>query len=274
MISVSKSSIESYLRCPAKFWRERFAPPELRRKEPTTGPLIIGRAVHTVLETLVHSARAARKTGIDNELTRARQLANIARKYDRAVTAEIAADSTGDWGRTGLNGEYTGGLAALEALAAAALAQPISGEEVPFTVELAPGMQLTGRIDAILDDGNLIDFKTQTANRFSPWRWSLAKAREDFQAPMYALGMVYERGYLPRTFTFLVAEKAAGATVEPFTVALTPAHVAWARVTALTVARAIEREAFPMPGGHPCKNCFLLNEGGCLPMKPTIGGTP
>jgi hypothetical protein len=263
VISVSKSSIDRYLQCPARYWRERIAPPELRRKEPVTGPLIVGRAVHTVIELLVRNARLARRTGIDNDLTRSRQLANIGRQYDGAVTDEIAGEPTIDWGRNGKDAETAGGFGALQALAAAVITLPISGEEVPFSIAIAPDVQLTGRVDAILEDGRLVDFKTQTPSKFSPWRWTAAKARTDFQPPMYAAGILQELGYIPKTFTFIVAEKAPGAVVETYPVSLTPAHVAWARVTALLVARAIAAGIFPMPNGAPCNRCFLKNEGGC-----------
>lgn len=266
MISVSKSSIDRYLSCPARFWRERLAPKELRRKEPVTGPLIVGRAVHTVIELLVRNSRLARRTGIDNDLTRSRQLENVARQYDCAVTDEIAGEPTVDWGRTGKDKEVAGGLGALQALAAAVIALPISGEEVPFSIAIAPDIQLTGRVDAILEDGRLVDFKTQTPSRFSPWRWTQAKARADFQPPMYAAGVQQELGYIPASFTFIVAEKAPGAVVETYLVSLTPAHVAWARVTALLVARAIAAGIFPMPNGTACDRCFLKKEGGCKPL--------
>lgn len=265
MISVSKSSIDRYLQCPARFWRERIAPKELRRKEPTTGPLIVGRAVHTVIELLVRNARLARRTGIDNDLTRSRQLANIARQYDGAIAEELTTETAVEWGRTGKDAEVAGGLGALTALAAEVIALPISGEEVPFSIAIAPEIQLTGRVDAILEDGQLVDFKTQTPSRFSPWRWTPAKAAADFQPPMYAAGIQQELGYIPTSFTFIVAEKAPGAVVETYPVSLTPAHVAWARVTALLVARAIAAGIFPMPDGAPCDRCFLKKEGGCKP---------
>lgn len=265
MITLSRSSMERYLSCPARYWRERLAPPNVRRKEPTTGPLVAGRAAHTVIEAIVRSARSAKKTGIDNDFTRSRQLANVPRLYERAFTAELVLEPSIDWGKTGQQAEYEGGLAATVALAAAAVDQPIGAEEVPFTIAITPNVQLTGRIDAVLTDGNLVDFKTQTANRFSTYRWSAAKAALDSQPPLYALGMFHARGVLPKTFTFLVAEKAAGAVVEPFLVSLIPAHLAWARLTVLVVARFIEQQVFPMPGGKACDRCFLKAEGGCAP---------
>lgn len=263
MTNVSKSSIERYLSCPAKFWRERLAPPADRRQEPTTGPLIAGRAAHTVIETLIRAMRSAKRSGLDGPDTQNRQRENVPRLYEKAFTAEVIACPDADWGDRGRQDHYDGGLAATRALVADALGQPISAEEVPFSVELAPGLRLTGRIDAILANGALVDFKTQTASRFSPWRWTHEKAQHDLQPAVYALGMIRERGVLPASFTFRVAEKTPGAHVETFPVPLTHAHAAVAHVIALTVAKAIERGVFPMPGGHACKFCFLKAQGGC-----------
>lgn len=273
MISLSATSIKRYLDCPARYWREKLAPPELRRKEPPTGPLIVGRAVHGVLEALVRAAVSARKTGIDNEFTRDRQLANVPRMYEKVISGEISREPAIDWGTEGQEAAYQGGLHALRALAVEAISQPISGEEVPFTVALTPDVQLTGRIDAVLCDGNLIDFKTQTGQKFSRYRWTQDKALDESQPPLYALGMHEARGYFPKTFTFLVAEKAAGAVVEPFLVPIVRAHLAWARLSAIVVARFIAQGVFPMPSGKPCDRCFLKNEGGCRPMNQE-GMTP
>lgn len=254
---VSATAIEAYLACPRRVWRERYAPESQRLPRTVTRQLAVGVAVHEALERALRRRIDARRLGLPDDWDRLTD--NSRRDFDRAFDA--CAREVADWGPASPEGERAEGWGAAGALLEAVRPLAVVAVERSFSTAIRDGWTLDGRVDAVLGDGTLVDFKTEGKAVRDPWRWSAERARTALQPGMYAAGWAAETGALPASLTFVVAPKAAGAVARSYAVRLSAGHAVVARAVAVVVSRAIEGGVFPR--GSECRFCPLKSEGFC-----------
>ncbi|MCC6315940.1 MAG: PD-(D/E)XK nuclease family protein, partial [Thermomicrobiales bacterium] len=168
MAHLSASSITTYLDCPARFKATRID----KRAEPIGPALAVGVAMHAALEqhfrVLQQGALGGPGSGFEPDEDELRRWsASAFRRESERVTV---------WGRGDKTFHERSGAAAAVAIGRALPGLTPSGVEVGFSVPLREGWTLDGRIDLIAA-GAVWDFKSQTADSTSEWRWHAGKAR-------------------------------------------------------------------------------------------------
>lgn len=252
---VSVSTIESYLYCPRRTWREKFAPPDLRIPFRTGPELVVGSAAHTPVEYVLQRRIDARRLGMPDDW--ARLTSNVERWYDAAFTKR--EKDVEDWKKLGRHETYLSGLHACAALVDAAEPLDVVAVERSFSLPLWGIWTVDGRIDGELADLALVDFKTEAAKPSTAWKWSQEKADTSLQAGVYAAVTLHETGMLPPYFLFIVARKKAGSVAKVYRTVPTRPRIAMAMTIARFVALFIERGNFPKPRSG-CWGCPLNGE--------------
>ena len=256
---VSVSTIESYVFCPRRTYREKFAPKADRLPFRTTPDLIAGSAAHAPVEKAVEARNKLKGFSWPHDW------ASVTRNADKWFGQEFNArerQSRITWAEGERLATYEGGLHASSALLVAAGPLDIVSVERKFSLPLRPGWTVDGRIDAELGDGSMVDFKTEKASPSPAWKWSQEKADTSLQAAIYAGVRLHETGTLPPSFTFIVARKKAGSIANQFPTYPNHTRVRMALSFASLVSVLIEAGMFPKPK-WPCFGCPLSESGGC-----------
>jgi RecB family exonuclease len=258
---LSVSQLRLLLGC-ARQWRLQYLD---GLRPPPTVDLVVGVVWHAAIED--HLGRRLRGEPAD----RGASGAALAEAWARE-----AARPDVDWrGRTpGSARRLTERLFAAYLRDLAPLVAPVA-VEAPFSVAIpgAPGWTLDGRIDAVADDGWLIDQKTAGAP-YTPeqvdadlqalaylWAW---RERHGAEAP----GMAFHVAVKPSP-----ADGGAVATQELVT-RRTAAQLDWFAGLLREAVRQVEAEAFPPdPGYRWCHRCPAVWAARCMPWRAAPGPT-
>lgn len=251
---LSVTSIDTYFSCPA-LWKRKYVD---GFKEPKGPALVVGIAMHTALESHFDRMRKAQDVNLPYGFWNPEAVVSA---FNDAFD-EAADDAV--WGSQSRTTARRLGANATLQLARRTGEPRIRRIEDWFDLPLRAGWIVRGKIDLVTDDA-IIDFKSQTANPSSPWRWNMDKALRSRQSGIYALGLKWLTGTYPRWFRFAVAEKSNTGVVDLYPIPLAETRLAVAKVTALAVSYAIDRGAFPRrPTGNKfCEYCPLAAQGGC-----------
>lgn len=256
---VSVSTIEGYIACPRRLWRQKFAPKADRLKWVTSGALIAGGAAHVPLEKAVEARNKLRNFNWPTDWDSVTR--NASRWYDQEFNTRERQSKIA-WKEGERMVTYEGGWSASQALLVAAGPLDIVRVERSFSMPLRGMWTIDGRIDAELGDGGMADLKTEAAKPSAAWKWSQEKADTSLQVAVYAGVRLYETGELPPYFLIIVARKKPNSVATIYRTTPNHTRVRMALSFASLVSMLIEAGMFPRPK-WPCFSCPLMTEGGC-----------
>jgi hypothetical protein len=172
---LSHSQVSLFLQCPRKYEYQYVQ----KRRQPPTGALAYGTAIHKALEVAYTYKRDSRAVPPPEYVLQAFLEAWGQKKH-------VPFDS-GDW-----NSHAALGVLSLQAYHAQLLPHhtPVH-MEVSHSMDVGDGLQYTGVIDLYTEEGRVIDFKT--AKRM----WTDAQARETTQLTGYTLLLTDLTGLCP-----------------------------------------------------------------------------
>jgi len=232
---LSVSSIRRYQECPRRWAVEKL---DGQRSRPGVA-LIKGTAVDRLA---TENWRQKRQSGQDWTLDEAEEFTEQA--FREHVDQQGGRDEV-DWG----NESFTRALDSSIRLAAghmrdhARLCTP-AGVQVKFSRTLPDGRAFIGFIDAIDQNGDVIDVKTGSR------RMPQGDAERDMQATAYAYGLAR-----PITFRWFRVIDAARTTTEIIESTRGQNAVEWFEDVALSVSTLIDAGVFPAHPGWHCANC-------------------
>lgn len=242
---VSVSTIESYIACPRKVWRQKFAPKDQRLPYQSSGALIAGGAAHMPVERAVEARNKLRSFNWPDDwegITR-----NAKKWYDAEFNLRERKDRY-QWTEGERQKVYDGGWHAAQALLAAAGTLDLVSVEESFSMPLRAGWTIDGRKDGRQRDRSLVDLKTESATPSAQWKWTQEKADSSLQAGIYVAHEMHVRGSdVPTGFLFVVARKKEGAVAKVFPTVITRPRAAMAVSVARLVSIFIENGIFPRP---------------------------
>jgi hypothetical protein len=253
MKHLSATSLATYLECPAK-WRQKKI---VGLSEPTTGPLVVGTALHAAMEQTLRRRLEGRPDCDADRLIQA---------FDESIDRSERSARI-KWGRDGRDQAiHHGHESTLAIFDWTRDIQPIA-VEWPFSVPLLGGepdddgvptpveWTFDGRIDIVTLDG-IGDLKS-TATAES---WSQGRARMERQPGAYDLCRVQDFPQVaPKLFFPVVAKDTYG--VKTYPVRLTEQRRNSIKTVAMVAAKLIDRGYFPR--GENCRWCPLKKQGGC-----------
>ncbi len=254
---VSVSTIESYISCPRKVWRQKFAPKDRRLPFETSPALIAGSAAHAPVEKAVEAQQKLRSFRWPDDWESVTR--NAKKWYDAEFNLRERQDKY-EWAEGERITAYDGGWHAAQALLASVKDLDIVAVEEEFEFPLRVGWRVKGRKDARRRNNALVDLKTEAANPSAPWKWTQDKADQSLQAGIYVADERYRFGPdAPDEFLFLVARKKPNAVTKPFPTTVTQTRANMAVNLARLVSILIERGIFPRPR-PACWGCPLNGE--------------
>lgn len=238
MIRLSPTALDTYNQCPA-LYKRRYVQ---RLRDKPTPALAVGNAVHKAMEVLNYERQKKSPMAFEE----------LRRVYDEAFKQE--APKVGAWNDKTPESEQERGFRMLARIAAATRDMMPAEVEQWFEFPLLgrPGFTLAGKIDAVLDDGTLVDYKTAS----KPWHQK--KLDEQRQPALYANARLHLTGQAPSKFIFVVADAATDG-VKPFPVDVTPAAIRNEMDKVREIADAITAGDFTP--GRSCRFCPM--NGAC-----------
>ncbi len=242
---VSVSTIESYIACPRKVWRQKFAPKDQRLPFQSSGALIAGSAAHKPIEKAVEARNKLRLSRWPDDWER---ITRPAEKWYATEFKEREQQDKHQWAEGERDRAFIGGWYAAQALLAAVKGLDIVSVEEEFEFPLRTRWRVKGRKDGRLRNRALVDLKTEAANPSAQWKWTQEKADSSLQAGIYVAHEMHVHGSdVPDGFLFVVARKKEGAVAKVFPTVITRPRAAMAVCVARLVSIFIENGIFPRP---------------------------
>ena len=247
---LSVSQLRLLLGC-ARQWRLQYLD---GLRPPPTVDLVVGVVWHAAIEHHLGERVAGRPGDVE-----------ASRRVLAQAWAKEAARPRIDWRRETPEGarRLTDRLFDAYVRDLAPLLTPVAVEQ-PFSVPIpgADGWTFEGRIDAVADDGWLIDQKT------SGTPYTDEQVDADLQATAYLWAWRELHGTLPPGVAFHVAVKGTVVVTQEIVTRRTPEQVDWFAGLLREAVRQVEAEALPPdPGYRWCPRCPAVWAARCMPWR-------
>jgi hypothetical protein len=228
-------------------------------RPPPTVDLVVGVVWHAAIEHYLGGRMAGRPAD-----------AGASREVLAQTWAKEAAGPNVDWRRETPESarRLTGRLFDAYVKELAPLLRPVA-VEAPFSVPIpgVPGWTLDGRIDAVADDGWLVDQKT------SGRPYTEEQVDADLQATAYLWAWRELHGTAPPGVAFHVAVKGAVVATQEIVTRRTPAQVDWFAGLLADAVRQVESLGLPPdPGFRWCRFCPPVWRDRCMPWRAERSG--